>query len=113
MPWNLPFQPDTGSQTSTLMSESLDGFNVAATRQNAGSALKAFAIAGEAAAPPAGVGGLNAPASIVCATVIVVFGSFSDARFSHDWGAAVVARAPSMAGAATASATMKAAIKRY
>ena len=35
--WNFPFQPDAGSQTSILMSESPDGVSVAATRQNAGS----------------------------------------------------------------------------
>ena len=35
--WNFPFHPDAGSQTSILMSESLDGVSVAATRQNAGS----------------------------------------------------------------------------
>ena len=38
--WNLPFHPDAGNQTSILMSESLVGFSVAATRQNAGSAVK-------------------------------------------------------------------------
>src|SRR5689334_22492752 len=43
MPWptatNLPFQPVAGSQTSTLMSESLVGVSVACTRQNAGMSL--------------------------------------------------------------------------
>ena len=34
--WNLPFQSAAGSQTSTLMSESLVGLSVAATRQNSG-----------------------------------------------------------------------------
>ena len=28
--WNLPFQPDAGSQTSILISESDEGFSVAA-----------------------------------------------------------------------------------
>src|ERR1700676_5172648 len=36
---NLPFQPDAGIQTSTLMSESVEGFMLAATRQNAGRSL--------------------------------------------------------------------------
>ena len=34
--WNFPFHPLAGSQTSTLMFDSADGFSVAATRQNAG-----------------------------------------------------------------------------
>jgi hypothetical protein len=34
---NFPFQLSIGSQTSILMSESLDGVRVAVTRQNAGS----------------------------------------------------------------------------
>jgi hypothetical protein len=37
--WNLPFQPDAGSHTSILMSESLDGLLVIATRQKAGRSL--------------------------------------------------------------------------
>src|SRR6184192_2874354 len=36
--WSLPFHPDAGIQTSILMSESIDGAIVAATRQNAGTA---------------------------------------------------------------------------
>jgi hypothetical protein len=48
--WNLPFHPAIGSQTSTLMSESLDGWIVAATRQNAGRPRKIC---------PAGPGGLR------------------------------------------------------
>ena len=43
--WNLPFQPAAGSQTSILMSESLVGVSVAATRQNAGSARDRVAVA--------------------------------------------------------------------
>ncbi len=52
--WNLPFHPEAGSHTSILMSESLVGFNVAATRQKAGSAVKS----------PASLcaSGVNAPA---------------------------------------------------
>lgn len=37
--WNFRFQPADGSQTSILMSESLDGVRVAATRQNSGRAV--------------------------------------------------------------------------
>src|SRR2546426_8052355 len=82
--WNLPFQPDAGIQTSILMSESLDGFSVAATRQNPGRSRKACAAAGAAAAPTAGIGGVNAPGSTPCASVIVVLGSVRDAKLSHD-----------------------------
>src|SRR5271165_1927799 len=39
-PSNFPFQPEAGIQTSILMSESLVGFNLAATRQNAGMLVK-------------------------------------------------------------------------
>src|SRR6266571_7329663 len=81
--WNLPFQPDAGIQTSILMSESLDGFSAAATRQNAGRLRKACTAAGRGAVPPTG-GGVNAPASTAVANVIVVPGSVSDARLSHD-----------------------------
>src|SRR5713226_9542306 len=88
--WNLPFQPPAGSQTSTLISESLIGFNVAATRQNANSVLNARAAAGAEVAAPAGAGGVKAPAETVCASVIVVFGSVSDARPSHDAAALTV-----------------------
>src|SRR5437867_6665643 len=38
--WNFPFQFASGIHTSILISESLDGFSVAATLQNAGSCLK-------------------------------------------------------------------------
>jgi hypothetical protein len=37
-PTNLPFQPASGIHTSKRMSESGVGFELAATRQNAGSA---------------------------------------------------------------------------
>src|SRR5438093_7570113 len=82
--WSLPFQTDAGSHTSILMSESLDGVNVAATRQNAGRSRKACAAAAGEAAPPTRAGGVNAPASTTCASVIVVFSSVRDAKLSHD-----------------------------
>src|SRR3954465_4658296 len=43
--WNLPFQFSAGSQTSTAMSESADGFSVAATRQYGPSVVPACACA--------------------------------------------------------------------
>ena len=39
VPCSLPFHPETGSQTSILMSESAVGFASATTRQNAGKLL--------------------------------------------------------------------------
>ena len=45
---NLPFQPDAGSQTSILMSESAVGLSVAATRQNAGRSANWVAAAAPA-----------------------------------------------------------------
>jgi hypothetical protein len=96
---NFPFQPDAGIQTSILMSESVDGFSVAATRQNAGRPLAACTKVAGAGVPPAAIGIVNAPASTARASVIVVFGSASDARLSHVWPAAWAAT-----GAATSSA---------
>ena len=61
---SLPFHPEMGSQTSILMSESLEGLNVAATRQNAGSLLYGKT---PAAADPLGPGGVNSPAATLCA----------------------------------------------
>src|SRR5207249_8516304 len=78
--WYLPFQFDNGSHTSTLISESLDGFSVAATRQNAGSCLKATFCC---AAPRPAAGSENCPAATVSANVIVVFSSETDFRLSH------------------------------
>jgi hypothetical protein len=49
--WNFPFHPLASSQTSTLMSESVDGFSVADTRQNAGSFLNVFAVPALPASP--------------------------------------------------------------
>src|SRR5437879_3155990 len=67
---SLPFHPETGSQTSILISESLEGLSFAATRQNAGSLLYAET---PAAGDPLGPGGINSPAATTCAEVIVVF----------------------------------------
>jgi hypothetical protein len=72
----------------TAMSESVDGFSVAATRQNAGRPLAACTKVGGTGGLPAGMGIVNAPASTAHASVIVVFGKASDARLSHVWPAA-------------------------
>src|SRR5215471_10446013 len=89
-PRYLPFHPVSGSQTSTLMSESLAGLMVAITRQNAG---RAFTEADGVVAP----GGTNAPAATCSAEVIVVSASFSVARLSQvaaKAGAAAAMNAP-------------------
>src|SRR5262245_10335869 len=70
---NFPFQPVTGNHTSILMSESAVGFNVAATRQNAGSERFGWKP-----------GTANAPASTCAAVVIVVSGSASFPSSAHD-----------------------------
>src|SRR5689334_16094681 len=91
--WNLPFQPDSGNQTSILMSESLVGFSVAATRQNAGSPVKS------PVSPDAS--GENAPARTEPAAVIVAWGNASFASSLHEPAAPVGA---GRAGDANASA---------
>src|SRR5271165_4314890 len=73
--WNFPFQPDSGSQVSDLMSESREGAMVMVTRQNAGRS------ANPSSAP---AGGLNRPAETTCADVMVVFGSLTNARRAHE-----------------------------
>src|SRR2546427_10469506 len=65
--WNFPFQFASGIHTSILISESLDGFSVAAPLQNAGSCLKiAFCSAATGPCP----GRENCPAPPDCPTVI-------------------------------------------
>ena len=76
----FPFHPDSGSQTSILISESLTGVIVAATRQNAGRFRKAAPCL---PFPPARPGGMKAPAATVSAMVMVVFLSFSEVKLSH------------------------------
>lgn len=66
------------------MSESAEGFRLAATRRNAGSALNTRGAFAGGGAPLAGAGGVKAPGSTVCACVIVVFGNASDDSRSHD-----------------------------
>src|SRR6185436_7022854 len=77
--WSFPFQFAAGSQTSILMSESLDGFSVAATRQNAGSVL----AASPPRPPPRAPGCVKPPAGTACARVIAVLGSVNDIRLSQ------------------------------
>src|SRR6187399_128101 len=86
-PWSLPFHPETGSHTSILMSESLDGLSVAVTRHIAGRLANACGAFGT---PPAGeAGGLNSPAptdrdaSDTCS--ILSDASFSQADASRLW----------------------------
>jgi hypothetical protein len=104
---NFPFQPDAGIQTSILMSESVDGFNLAATRQNAGRPLAACTKAVGGGVPPAAMGIVSAPASTARASVIVVFGSTKDARLSHVWPAAWAATAAATSSAAAVALPVK------
>src|SRR5271170_1510003 len=60
----LPFQPEAGSHTSNLISESLVGFATPSTRQNAGRS-------NVGAGCPEPEGGVKAPAGTDVAAVIV------------------------------------------
>ena len=83
-PINFPFQLEAGIQTSNLISESVEGLVITATRQKAGRSLAATLVM-----PPResgdgkGDGGVNAPAETIWAKVIVVFGSLSAIRLSQ------------------------------
>jgi hypothetical protein len=74
------FQPELGSQTSILISESLDGVKVACTRQNAGKPLKSAIFTRNG---PGAAGGMKAPAPTLSADVIVTWGRLRRERFSH------------------------------
>src|SRR5712692_2277937 len=80
--WSLPFQPDAGNHTSILMSESLVGVSVAATRQNSGNCANGFEPPRPPPALPAG--GVNCPAATVRASVTAALGCPHDMRLSHD-----------------------------
>src|SRR6476659_2029758 len=67
---SLPFQPSSGSQTSILISESFVGLSAAATRQKPGRSR------------PCGC--FTDPAGCASAAVMLVAGSFKDARLSQD-----------------------------
>src|SRR6185295_9859265 len=75
----FPFHPASGSQTSILISESLDGVSVAATRQNAGRFRNDWGCLPLGA----GRGEVKAPAATGSAMVMVVLGSFSVDRLSQ------------------------------
>src|SRR5688572_27069601 len=75
-PRYLPFQP-IGSHTSNSIRESTAGSMTPRTRQKAGSA-------GNGAAEAAGSGTILTPAATASAPTIVVAGSASDRRSSHD-----------------------------
>src|SRR5262245_1780851 len=79
--WSLPFQLAAGIHSSILMSESPDGFNVAATRQNAGRLLAGSFWPPR---PPRASGCVNPPAGTDCASVIVAPGGAMELRLSHD-----------------------------
>src|SRR5579872_6630355 len=70
-PWNFPFQPVAGIQTSASMLESLEGLMVRATRQKPGTLT----------GPPSG--GLKEPAATVWAVVMVAPDSESLERSSQ------------------------------
>src|SRR5579863_3480204 len=82
VPRSLPFHPETGIQTSILISESLLGAEVADTRQNAGRSLK-FGPAAPRKGAGVPAGSLNSPAPTDSASVMVVCGIASELRLSH------------------------------
>src|SRR6185312_15470413 len=71
----LPFQPEAGSQSSILISESVDGRRVADTRQKAGRLARAAA--------PRALVVARSPAGIAMAEVIVPPGRVRDVRLSQ------------------------------
>src|SRR5262249_13764176 len=77
-PWKRPFHPLNGIHTSILISESLVGVRVAATRQNGGRFVKGCE------AP----GGRNDPAVTGAAIVIRACGTFNSVSDSHGTAAA-------------------------
>src|SRR3569832_1769944 len=88
-PRNLPFQPATGNQTSTLKAESLLGLSMAATRQNAGfgasAAWPATFIPGWPMICDSGSSGIwYCPAATSSAAVTVASGSASLASSPQD-----------------------------
>src|SRR5688572_20553896 len=97
--WNLPFQPDAGSHSSILMSDSLVGVSVAATRQNAGRSANGLA-------PPRPPGWVKAPAPTGWAIVTAPLLSLAVARLSHV--AAAAARPSNISSAAHAAVTTRA-----
>src|SRR6185436_8994507 len=95
---NLPFQAEgAGSHTSILISESLEGRIVAATRQNAGRSR--YGTSPDCRLPEKPAGGLNAPGATEAAIVTDVCGNDKWARSSQ------VAACREASSAKTAAAT--------
>src|ERR1700722_17681811 len=81
------FQFASGSQISTLMSESAVGFNVAATRQNDGRYLRLAARTLAEGSPGPGrkpSGGVNSPGGTTCASVMAASGRTNFASVSQE-----------------------------
>src|SRR5687768_5171430 len=100
-PTNLPFQPFAGSQTSTLMSESLVGVSVACTRQNSG--RLPYAPAPTPGGAPGLAGCRNAPGATTSAAVTLPPGSAICASAPHSAAAAGAAHPISAVPAAPLS----------
>ncbi len=95
---SLRFHPACGNQTSTRMSESLDGVSFSVTRQKAGSVLNTAA-----ALALVGFGGVKAPAGMDSADSTRPFVTLSCASDSHAIGAVAAPRnAPSVTAASSA-----------
>src|SRR5215813_15243847 len=89
----LPFHPETGIHTSTLMSESFDGLISAVTRQKARRRLNAPRVSSCWSNGPAGR--VNSPEATVCADVIVVSSRLRPLNFSQTCATACTALRPS------------------
>src|SRR5215472_1519274 len=89
----LPFHPETGIQTSTLISESFDGLISAVTRQKAGRRLNAPRVSSCWSNGPAGR--VNSPEATVCADVTVVSSRLRPLNFSQTCAPACTALRPS------------------
>src|ERR1700722_11915904 len=105
---SLPFQPDSGSHTSILISESMLGFNVAATRQKAGFGAPVIRPAtfmpGRLKTPCAACGMRYSPAPTDSVLVIVAAGNAIFARAPHALMRAAVPAAKASNDAADHSA---------
>src|ERR1022692_2637294 len=90
--WSLPFQPDSGSHASILISESIEGVNVAVTRQNAGRWLYCSPERGPPVSAPPGADGAKAPATTTFADVIFMFGAERVARLGSEFSRTLAAQ---------------------
>src|SRR5262245_65557129 len=89
-PWNLPFQPSSGSHTSKLI---CPGPIMPWTRQNAGSCGEATSDEQVGATLPKG----NGPDSISWTAVILVSGCSKFARYEHEVSASGICMTSSAA----------------